>query len=466
MHNSISISSVELDIYSNIFQNSKRLREFYDDSKDVFRTLDNLSEDIYILVFKNRIEFIDEDKLDPRYYINSILIKEINENYEINAIRKRTSLKYLNSILATELIVRQFIKNISELEEQNLEFRKFIKEYRKLFDSLLKNPDAMNEEIEQKFRLISENMYKEMFANNFFYKTLDNSYKELMATVNSINTWGLDDGKLTPESYDEKVIVSTKLRKLKKVRDISEMTGRFRASASNLQKKRTKEMGMEVCGVEIGNEIHKVLPSEKMLLANDRTKKGFLKKYTQKELLSYKYRNNRIQSKGPIICCIDTSTSMEGDLEVWSKSIAMTLLDIARKQKRDFVAIIFSYKVGKIIEFNKNRVEPSKIYDLATSFYGSGTNFVEPLTESLRLLNSYRYKYADIIFITDGEAPLDEEFIDMFNENKEKKQFRMITVNVSDEIEEQLDRINDIQILLSELTYEEIDKTNETIFSI
>lgn len=464
--NSINITPVELDIYSNIFQNSKRLREFYDDSRDVFRTIDSLSEDIYILVFKNRIEFLEQDSLDPRYYINSILTKEMNENYEINAIRKRTSLKYLNSVMATELIMRGFVKNITELEDQNLEFKKLIKEYRKMYDQLVRELDSADDELKELFSKNAKEMYDIMFANNFFYKTLDNAYKELMSTINSINSWGLDDGKLTAESYDEKVMVSGQLRKLRKVRDISEMTGRFRASASKLQKKQTKEMGMEMYGVEIGNEIHRVLPSEKMLLSNERTKKSFLKKYTQRELLSYKYRNNRIQSKGPIICCIDTSTSMEGELEVWSKSIALTLLDIARKQKRDFVAIIFSYKVGAIIEFNKNRVEPKKIYDLATMFFGSGTNFVEPLTESLRLLNSYRYKYADIIFITDGEAPLDEDFIEKFNENKEKKEFRMITVNVSDKIEDQLDRINDIQILLSELTEDEIDKTNETIFSI
>jgi len=157
---------------------------------------------------------------------------------------------------------------------------------------------------------------------------------------------------------------------------------------------------------------------------------------------------------------------MKGDLEVWSKSVAISLLDISRKQGREFVAVLFSNKVYKVIEFNQLRVEPRKLYELATFFYGSGTNFVEPLKESIRLINSVKYKYADIVFITDGEAPLDEEFIEDFKNIKEKKQFRMITVNVSDEIEEDLNRINDTQIIISKLTQEEVEAANNILFTI
>ncbi len=108
----------------------------------------------------------------------------------------------------------------------------------------------------------------------------------------------------------------------------------------------------------------------------------------------------------------------------------------------------------------------NKIYDLATFFYGSGTNFVEPLRESLNLIRTAKYKYADIIFITDGKASIDDDFIHTFNQVKEKKEFRMITVNVADQLEEGLNQVNDVQILLKSFTTEEIDEANETLFSI
>ena len=347
------------------------------------------------------------------------------------------------------------------------DFKELTSKYKKSVRNYLDSED--DSEREKLSKLVDEsieNIRKKMSRDNLFYKTVDFTYKEFLSISNTVKFWGLDDGKLNSESYEEKIAVAAKLRTFKKINKLSEMIGRFRASASTLQKKRTKEEGQEIYDVQLGNEIHKVLPSEKLFLANEKTKRSFYKKYYQKELLSYKYKNSRISSKGPIICCIDTSTSMEGDHEVWSKSVAMALLDIAYKQRREFVAILFSYRVGEVIEFNKNRVEPSKIYSLATSFYGSGTNFIEPLTESLKLINRAKYKYADIVFITDGEAPLDEEFIDYFNKQKEEKQFRMITVNVSDKIEKALDRINDTQMLLRDLTDETVEDTNEVLFSI
>ena len=418
-------------------------------------------------LFKAKPVVYDIKEIDVRYRFNNMIIKGLLETDEIELLRKQSSLNYFNSILSTEVLDAQLVESYEGLFEKSDDFKKFVKTYKQSVRNYLdSNDDSEKEKLELLVDESIENIRKKMSQTNMFYKVVDSTYKEFMAISNTVKFWGLDDGKLNPTSYDEKIAVASKLRTFKKIKKLSEMVGRFRASASNLQKKKTKEEGQEMYGVQLGNEIHKVLPSEKLFLANEKTKKSFYKKYYQKELLSYKYKNSKVSSKGPIICCIDTSTSMEGDHEVWSKSVAMALLDIAYKQKREFVAILFSYRVGDVIEFNKNKVEPSKIYNLATSFYGSGTNFIEPLTESIKLINKAKYKYADIVFITDGEAPLDDEFIDYFNQQKEDKQFRMITVNVSDRIEKALDRINDTQMLLKDLTDETVEQTNEVLFTI
>ncbi len=475
--NTIQYFELDLDIYEEIHKGSSRLKKDLEEYEKVFPTYKYLNIDIYLALFKAKPDIKDIDKIQTEYKINSMIIKNLFETDEFDAFRENCSVNYFNSLLGSELIGKYFIKNYQKLLSNNKDFKekvqlyeKSILEYKKLCIEYKKD---RQKDVLTKINSVSDSLYKsilsiekDILSYNILYKSVSAAYKEYLAITSTIKSWGLNDGKITSESYDEKVEVAIKLKGLKKVKKISEMAGRFKASASEMQKRRTREEGQEICGVKLGNEIHKVLPSEKMLLANKSTKKSFYKKYHQKELLSYKYKNNRIKSKGPIICCIDTSTSMEGDLEVWSKSIAIALLDIAFKQKRDFVGIIFSYKVGDIIEFNKRKIEPKKMYDLATGFIGSGTNFVEPLTEATKLINTAKYKYADIVFITDGKAPIDEEFIEEFNKNKEKKQFRMITVNVSDNIEEGLNKINDTQILLRELTEDEINKTNEAIFSI
>ena len=466
--NNIECFELDLDIYNNIFKKSPRLKKNVQENKELLSTFDKLSEDIYLSLFKAEPIIKDRQLMNVKYRFNNMIIKNLLDTDEIEPLRKNSSVNYFNSILATEILAQEIINNYKKLLDTDKDFIAEVKRYReniKTYASLEKSSDKL-EEIENNIDKNIDNLEKMMSNSNLIYKSVSFSYKEFLTIFNTVKFWGLDDGKLNPTSYDEKVAVASKLRTFKKIKQLSEMVGRFRSSASNLQKRKTKEEGQEICGVQLGNEIHKVLPSEKLLLANEKTKKSFYKKYYQKELLSYKYKNNRIRSKGPIICCIDTSSSMEGELEIWSKSVAMALLDIAYKQKRDFVAILFSYRVGEIIEFNKNKVEPSKIYSLATSFYGSGTNFIEPLTESLKLINNSKYKYADVVFITDGEAPLDEEFIEYFNNQKEEKQFRMIAVNVSDKIEEALNQINDTQILLRDLTDETVEETNEVLFTI
>lgn len=443
--NTVLSTKIDLDVYRNVFTQSKRLRLDFETYREFLPNIDFLSEDLFIILFKSNYKFENYENINNESYFNFLLLKELSKDYEMKFFRNKTKLKYFFSLLSLELILKNIYENIKDLKKDIFEVDKTDRNNYK--EEMKKNIDILNEK-------------------NFFYKVLNKSYKESLEINQTINIWGLDDKKLTSESYDEKILVSMKLKKLKKVKNIAEMTGRFKASASNLQKKKTRESGMVISDVTLGNEINKILPTEKIYLSNEKTRKSFFKRYNQKELLSYKYTDNRLSSKGPIICCVDTSTSMEGELEVWSKSIAMTLLDIAYKQKRDFVAILFSYKVGQIIEFNKNKREPTKIYDLANNFFGSGTNFIEPLTASIKLLSSYKYKYSDIIFITDGEAPLDEEFILYFLDKKKEKDFRMITVNVSDKIEVELDRINDVQLLLKDLTEESVDTVNETIFSI
>lgn len=466
-HNSLEYFELDLDIYDSIFKKSPRLKSNINESKSIIYGFDRLSEDIYLSLFKAKPILNKTQEIDIRYRFNNMIIKEIIETDEMELLRKHSSLSYFNSLLSTEILGIELVSNYEKLLTKSSEFKDFVLEYKKSVRNYLDSKDDIQKEkLENLVDESIENIRKKMSHDNLFYKTVDFTYKDFLSISNTVKFWGLDDGKLNSESYEEKIAVAAKLRTFKKINKLSEMIGRFRASASTLQKKRTKEEGQEIYDVQLGNEIHKVLPSEKLFLANEKTKKSFYKKYYQKELLSYKYKNSRISSKGPIICCIDTSTSMEGDHEVWSKSVAMALLDIAYKQKREFVAILFSYRVGEVIEFNKNKVEPSKIYSLATSFYGSGTNFIEPLTESLKLINRAKYKYADIVFITDGEAPLDEEFIEYFNKQKEEKQFRMITVNVSDKIEKALNRINDTQMLLRDLTDETVEDTNEVLFSI
>jgi len=435
---------LDLDIYSNIISDSERLKskwEVYDHIDLRFRYI---VADLYLALFKEEVQLDAPQLQDSHLVLQYSFVKKILDLDVFQALKNACTLSYFNAILGTELIADELIRQYKALGKRHKE---------------LKPNWASN-------TLNNQAFVDFLSDQHYFYNCIKEAQAEFNRMTYTIKAWGLDDGTLTPTSYEDKIAVSLKLRTNKKVQEIAEMTGRFKASASTAQKRRTKEEGIEIYNVHLGSELHKTLPSERMMLANKGTKRNFFKKLSQRELLSYKYKNSRMRSKGPIICCIDTSASMAGERETWSKAVALTLLELAYQQKRRFVAVLYSNKVYHIIEFSKKRREPNKIYDLATFFYGSGTNFIEPLRESLNLIRTAKYKYADIIFITDGRASIDDDFIHTFNQIKEKKEFRMITVNVADQLEEGLNKVNDVQILLKSFTTDEIEEANETLFSI
>lgn len=445
--NFISSNPLDLSIFNNIFTSTERIIKNVSDLRS-YKIPYEFFEDIFTYLFKeNSDDLINSNNLSDSASFNKLIFNELIQIDDFEALKTISNLNYYNSILAVDILCAKMIVSFELLKRNSVDFKEIY------------NLDALGIQNKQSMLMILKD-------NNIFSSLVSETYSDFLSVTSTIKSWGLNDHRLKADAYEEKFQVSLKLKSLKKVRNIAEMAGRFKASASNLKKKNSKEDGQELYGVHVSDEIHRTLPSEKLLLTKKETKLAFYKKYHQKELLTYKYRNNKLKSKGPIICCIDTSASMQGEREVWSKSVAIALMDIAIKEKRDFVAIMFSNKVYKTIHFNKNRVEPSKLYDLATFFYGSGTNFVEPLNESVKLISTARYKYSDIIFITDGEAPMDDDFIENFLIVKDKKQFRMITVNVSNEYERNLNKINDVQLLLRDITEEQVDEINDVIFDI
>ena len=56
----------------------------------------------------------------------------------------------------------------------------------------------------------------------------------------------------------------------------------------------------------------------------------------------------------------------------------------------------------------------------AESFLGGGTDFEEPLTKGIELIENYSFRNADIVFLTDGECAISDDFANTFR-NKSKE---------------------------------------------
>src|SRR5208337_2799087 len=122
-----------------------------------------------------------------------------------------------------------------------------------------------------------------------------------------------------------------------------------------------------------------------------------------------------------MVVCVDVSSSMEGEKELWAKAVSLTLADIARRQRRLVRAVMFSSgdKSLKVLNLNhKRRYQPelAKVMEMAEYFPGGGTDFEQPLDAAIELIEDKQLKRADIVIITDGESQVGPEFLSRLRE--------------------------------------------------
>jgi uncharacterized protein with von Willebrand factor type A (vWA) domain len=209
------------------------------------------------------------------------------------------------------------------------------------------------------------------------------------------------------------------------------MIGRFKESAITEQKKKAKHGAVEIKSVTTGDKIQDTLPSDRMNLCNETTKKDFYRRMTEHQLMTYSKEAHKQKNKGPIIVCVDTSGSMSGDAEIWSKALTVGILEVAQMQKRDFACIIYDSSADEPIVIKKDEIAPQKIITCAERFRGGGTSFEAPLNKALDLIKDSTFKDADIVFITDGDCYTSDAFSRKFNQIKQEKEFKTLGVLVN-----------------------------------
>ncbi|HOJ10602.1 MAG TPA: hypothetical protein PK733_08415 [Clostridiales bacterium] len=210
---------------------------------------------------------------------------------------------------------------------------------------------------------------------------------------------------------------------------MAKLVGRYRRLArSKLKDSYTYDIG-ERYSVELGNDLNRVLSSEFAMLSNPHSKLVFLKKYAGKQLKQFKKREKVGKGSGNMVICCDESGSMNSGKDFWSKAICCSLLEVALSNNKNFASIHFSSK-GKCVtnEINKENYSLEAVMKMACNFLDGGTDFETPLLEAKKLLETDKYKYADLVFITDGECDISDDFLKEFLKTKNEMKFNVIGV--------------------------------------
>jgi uncharacterized protein with von Willebrand factor type A (vWA) domain len=212
-------------------------------------------------------------------------------------------------------------------------------------------------------------------------KAITESLETLEAEAELFAAWGIGPGEMQRMDFAERAARARQLNghRLAKFR---RMIGRYRYEAAAMQMKKVDYGRDEMVGVELSGDVSRLLEVELIDLTGDIEEMSLLAmaRLASHQSLSRAYVGTEKVGQGAIICCIDNSGSMGAKVdgadvtrEAMAKAMGLALLDDARANGRDFIAINFS-SPGELSvwEFPKGTNDVDKVIAWTEEFFGGG----------------------------------------------------------------------------------------------
>ena len=259
-------------------------------------------------------------------------------------------------------------------------------------------------------------------------KAAKRALEETQETCELIEAWGVEPGEIQNLPYEEKLELAKKLKGNQKLKEVAELVGRFRRMALSKQKEKPKSRAGVVVNVTRGNDLRRLVPSERAQLAHPVMKMDFMRRYVGHQLFVYETEEKKTLGNGPVIVCIDNSGSIQPEQEIWEKGLALGLFQAAEYQNRHFVFIQYGGPKDPlcVVEIRPGEASYRKLIEIAQYFLGGGTDFIKPLSKAREFIE--KGLKADVVFITDGHCAVSQEFLLSFNQARKDVPFSVFSV--------------------------------------
>ena len=257
--------------------------------------------------------------------------------------------------------------------------------------------------------------------------------RQLSEASEAATSWGRGLGAGGRNSPGRQLELGRRLATNTKLKKLAALVGRMRQQALALRRQTLERANEEIFDVQLGRELAHLLPPELLALRHPILRRDFHRRLIEGRLLSYALRGVDDRGRGPMIVCLDGSSSMAGEKEIWSKAVALTLLEIARRQRRLFRFLCFSSSDTPLFQLDLNpreryEVQVDRALEVAEYFPGGGTDFETPLDAALACLRQARFRRGDIVLITDGECQVSPTWLERFRNEKSRLRFSLFSV--------------------------------------
>lgn len=197
--------------------------------------------------------------------------------------------------------------------------------------------------------------------------------------------------------------VAARLRGDPRLQDIARLAGRFKRLLEGKRRQRVRRGADEVTSIEQGAELERLLPVELARLTRPTYRLAFLRDLLERQCAQYALSGQEARGRGPIVVCLDKSSSMSGEPDTFATATALALLDVAQRERRTFGLVCFNGEV--CFEAVVRPGEALPVDGLFVRCEG-GTSIARALSRGLDIIegNSGSLRAADIVLITDGES--------------------------------------------------------------
>lgn len=358
--------------------------------------------DIYTYMNKKHPQFTDTPNELMKTFLES-------KKDDIDKIKSSTTGKSLESYMAS--------KRMMYLYEDVLE--------KTLEDCKKKDPDFNNknedEQLQAMNELVTKSPLKVKIRVNQKLEDVKDEIEEELNTLRVIG-FGGSAGKEETVDRDRALQFLQLMKKNDMVKKIMQQAGKFINTAKHKIMTRCKG-NEDVIGIELGDDLQRILPTEIAQLALPEFEFLQTLKFVQKEMPQYEKESEESKTMGDIIVVLDESGSMQTDDNiVKAKALLFGIMEQAKHDKRKVQLIGFG---GRNEHYLIKDMNMEKLLDVVGLFRNYGdTCFEYPLNTAVEMCG----KHSDIIFITDGYAPISDKLITDIQAAKDNLNVKIITM--------------------------------------
>ena len=430
------------------------LRRQIDELAEKHPTSPAAYEDLFNLLNQGDPRFHARSEMKPDHRVQHAMMQQLGKADDMEWIRQETAYDEYNTALAMLTMderMKDAFDHIQEAQEMAQALEEALREALQNAQSAMPSPggqpgdagepspvevEAAIQALEQAMQAVADHEDVADQTGEDAAALLDlaasEARKELEAEQEIIKGYGLNKGQLQQMPFEERRRLMESLNRGRMER-LAKMLGTFRPVADAERRRKVRHAPAEVVDVTTGNDLHRIVGAEFSNLAMPELEDLFWLRYAKHGLMQYETQGAENAGQGPIIYLCDESGSMDSRVdadgntcEMWSKAVAMALVDQARRSNRDFIYIGFAsrHEQWECRFEGGQTADVTQLIQFAQHFFAGGTNYERPLTRAMELIGEYLAKRGqarpDVVLVTDGACRVNEDFAAQWQEVRER----------------------------------------------